>query len=125
MAQTFYLPSINLWQYQGIPSVLNAQFFFTASQHMVEDESWLRHARGKIEEALPMFIMYPITWYMGVPYEQLHPEIQAQWQDLSIVQKGYVFGFGTDGFRDRVQTDGRIASFYPALPSKSKFNEAF
>ena len=39
--------------------------------------------------------------------------------------RGGAFGFGVEGFRDRIQVSDKEFSFYPAVPSKSKFSPDF
>ena len=36
-----------------------------------------------------------------------------------------VFGFGIEGFRDKAQDVDQSATFYPALPTESKFSSSF
>ena len=56
----------------------------------------------------------------------VHPDLSKDnW--VSKPAGGAVFGFGIEGFRDRVQLSSHEASFYPAVPSQSflipNFNE--
>ena len=55
----------------------------------------------------------------------MHPDLRNGW--IHKPGGGVVFGFGIEGFRDRVQSSSNEAVFYPAVPSQSylepNFNE--
>jgi hypothetical protein len=124
MMQFFYAPSYSLMGMFGMPSVSNTYYPMTSSIRLLEDDSNFKWTLMKITEAIGPVICDLYLLPLLMEPAKLHPEFKETFSG-EVRSKGYVFGIGTDGFLDRVQTDGKTAMFYPALPSKSKFNPEF
>jgi hypothetical protein len=102
MSQAFYLPNQLLWYQYGLPSVLNTQYQLSATVKLIDGDGPLSQIQMKLEESLPLMIGSPYIWFQIATYDKLHEELKSTWNELTLTCKGYVFGLGTEGFRDRV-----------------------
>jgi len=77
-------------------------------------------------KAWEMFVVHATYLFLKQnvhPEDKLHSSLQGGW--INEVGKGVIFGTGIEGLRDRSQRPDNQATFYPAVPSLSKFNPDF
>jgi hypothetical protein len=108
----------------GAPSIANTMYSFGSQVHLIADDSDFKKALNKASEFMGLLVMELYLIPQLTDPAGLHPQFKEEWSG-EVRSKGYIFGIGTDGFLDRAQSDGKLAMFYPALPSKSKFNPTF
>lgn len=102
MMQAFYLPSSVRSNFFGSPHVYNTMYPALSGVKLNHDDGLLNHALMKMAEKSIWLLGFYVLNPQAFPYSNYAEELKAMNLDGMESLKGYLFGFGIDGFLDRV-----------------------